>query len=119
MAVSAPPPPSLVCVVKVLIPVEEGAVTAAPPPAYVRLKTLAVPPLHVKFIVIVQGPVPLMPATLAVAVPTGAIVTKPGEELDAFWGAVQPAGTTTVACEPEVKSPFAPLRVRNWKAKLF
>ena len=44
-----------------------------------------------------------------VAVPTVVALIKPGVPEDEVCGCVQPAGTTTVAIDPEVKA-FAPLR---------
>jgi hypothetical protein len=68
----------------------------------------------VKSTVTVQGPLPVTVTVFTVAVPTAVALTFPGP-LPVVVGAVQPAGTTIVAIDPEVKA-FGPLR--NWNVKL-
>jgi hypothetical protein len=102
MAVNVP----LVCLVlvtKVYNPAVTGAVTLVPPPAFVRVNPF--PALQLKLMVIVHGPLPLMEAMLAaLPTPVGLMLTKLGEELDEFWGAVHPFGISRVAWDPALKS---------------
>src|SRR6478672_8915513 len=58
----------------------------------------------------VQGPLPVIEIEPVIdAVPTVAALTKPGAVESEVCGAVQPAGTTTVASDPAVNA-FVPLR---------
>ena len=66
---------------------------------------------------IVQGPVPvtvIVPTVFPAATGVGAALTKPAAVESEVCGAVQPAGTTTVAIDPEVKAfvPFRKLKVK-------
>src|SRR6185312_7233200 len=64
----------------------------------------------------VQGPLPVIVIAPTCALPTSAALTKPGEVEDEACGAVQPAGTTTVAADPDGK--LLPPTLRKLKVKL-
>lgn len=100
MFVRVPPEPCLVLVVKVAVPAAVGAVTPLPPTPYWR--TYLAPLEQVILTVMVQGPVPVIPATEAAEQfgDPAAMLTYPAPVGEVACGSVQPAGTTTVVCEP-------------------